>query len=478
MSPRPHPFSLLLATPCLLAAATVLPAQEPASKAAPQVLVVTTSVPRARAAFDAGASDLVNGRFERADQQYRQALALDPSAGIVRAAYAAWALGLPQAERLRELDRAVADAARASTPELLAAAALREWVRGDRAAWSTLIRATRALVPDDPYLASIDAGFALMAGKPVEATGIAQEYLARNPNAAPLYNLLGYGLFRSGHQADGLAAMEHYVALLPDEPNPHDSYGELLLAAGRLEDAEREYRRAVELDPGFTNSYRGLARVAQARHDYRAARSPLEAVVAQAPDLEARADAQRALAFNAVFMGDMDAAHDQLMAAAVNAEKGGLAVHAAFSHGFLATLEAAAGHARAAREQLGARDAAPAWNRAVGSAIAHGALGQAAEVDKDLASLEQAQGTPGMAPDALPLVRLVDRAVRGDVAGARGELAGMKAPNFRLLGQTFVLRAARRTKDAAATAAAEAELNGYQAVDGNSAFAHRLVGLP
>jgi tetratricopeptide (TPR) repeat protein len=471
-------LSLPLAALSLLAPAA-LPAQEPAAKAAPQVLVVTTTVPQARAAFAAGATELMNGRFDRADREFRHALELDPGAGVVRASYAAWAIGLAQPERLREADRAVVDAARASTPELLTAAALREWVRRDPAAWGTLIRATRALVPDDPYLAALEAGGALMSGKPADVVGIAQEYLARNPNAAAMYNLLGYALFRTGRQADGLAAMERYLALLPDQPNPHDSYGELLLASGRQDDAEREYRRAIELDPGFTNSYRGLARVAQLRHDYRAARSPLEAVVAQAPTLEARADAQRDLAFNAVFLGDMDAARDQLMAAAVNAEKGGLAVHAAFSHGYLAVLEAAAGHARAAREQLAARGAAPAWNRAVGSALAHGALGRATEVANDLAALEQAaRDTPGIAPDALPLARLIDCAVRGDVDGASAELAGMKAANFRLLGQAFVMRAARRAKDAPAMDAAQAELSAYKPVDGNSAFAHRLVRLP
>ena len=48
---------------------------------------------------------------------------------------------------------------------------------------------------------------------------------------------------------------QRYVAVAPDDPNAHDSYGEGLLTAGRIDEAVREYKRAIELDETFANSY-------------------------------------------------------------------------------------------------------------------------------------------------------------------------------------------------------------------------------
>jgi len=55
-----------------------------------------------------------------------------------------------------------------------------------------------------------------------------------------------------------LAAMDRYVALLPKEPNPQDSYGELLRMAGNFEGSLTHYRAALKIDPDFVTSQVGL----------------------------------------------------------------------------------------------------------------------------------------------------------------------------------------------------------------------------
>jgi tetratricopeptide (TPR) repeat protein len=52
--------------------------------------------------------------------------------------------------------------------------------------------------------------------------------------------------------------MDRYVALLPTEPNPHDSYGELLRMAGNFEGSLQHYRAALKIDPDFVTSQVGL----------------------------------------------------------------------------------------------------------------------------------------------------------------------------------------------------------------------------
>ena len=52
--------------------------------------------------------------------------------------------------------------------------------------------------------------------------------------------------------------MDRYVALLPKEPNPQDSYGELLRMAGNFEGSLQHYRAALKIDPDFVTSQVGL----------------------------------------------------------------------------------------------------------------------------------------------------------------------------------------------------------------------------
>ena len=52
--------------------------------------------------------------------------------------------------------------------------------------------------------------------------------------------------------------MDRYVAMLPKEPNPQDSYGELLRMAGNFEGSLTHYRAALKIDPDFVTSQLGL----------------------------------------------------------------------------------------------------------------------------------------------------------------------------------------------------------------------------
>ena len=58
--------------------------------------------------------------------------------------------------------------------------------------------------------------------------------------------------------AKAFAAMDRYVALLPREPNPQDSYGELLRMAGNFEGSLQHYHAALKIDPDFVTSQVGL----------------------------------------------------------------------------------------------------------------------------------------------------------------------------------------------------------------------------
>jgi tetratricopeptide (TPR) repeat protein len=52
--------------------------------------------------------------------------------------------------------------------------------------------------------------------------------------------------------------MDKYIALLPNEPNPQDSYGEVSRMAGLFDAALEHYRAALKIDPNFNTSQVGL----------------------------------------------------------------------------------------------------------------------------------------------------------------------------------------------------------------------------
>jgi tetratricopeptide (TPR) repeat protein len=82
---------------------------------------------------------------------------------------------------------------------------------------------------------------------------------AINPSFSPAYNLLGYA-YRSLEQYDSAeAAFKKYIELIPGDPNPYDSYAELLLKTGRFNESIAQYRKALAHDSNFVASTVGIA---------------------------------------------------------------------------------------------------------------------------------------------------------------------------------------------------------------------------
>jgi tetratricopeptide (TPR) repeat protein len=53
-------------------------------------------------------------------------------------------------------------------------------------------------------------------------------------------------------------AFTTYIQLIPDEPNPYDSYAELLMNTGRFRESIVQYEKALSINPNFANSYIGI----------------------------------------------------------------------------------------------------------------------------------------------------------------------------------------------------------------------------
>jgi tetratricopeptide (TPR) repeat protein len=89
-----------------------------------------------------------------------------------------------------------------------------------------------------------------------------------NPDYSPAYNLLGYSYRQVEQYPEAEAAFKKYIELIPGDPNPYDSYAELLMKTGRFDESIAQYRKALSVDEHFSPSKVGIATnlMLQGRH--------------------------------------------------------------------------------------------------------------------------------------------------------------------------------------------------------------------
>jgi serine/threonine protein kinase/Flp pilus assembly protein TadD len=72
-----------------------------------------------------------------------------------------------------------------------------------------------------------------------------------NPSDKIAYNELAYAFDRAGNLDSSIWAINRYIELAPDEPNPYDSRGDLYANNGHIDEAILSYHKALEIRPDF-----------------------------------------------------------------------------------------------------------------------------------------------------------------------------------------------------------------------------------
>lgn len=102
-----------------------------------------------------------------------------------------------------------------------------------------------------------------------EAAVAEMRRISRLPDAPRLgeadLNRLGYRLLAHDDAETAIAIFRVNVRLHPGSANVYDSLAEAYLTAGQLDEAERNYRRALELDPSLDSARRGLHEIDERR---------------------------------------------------------------------------------------------------------------------------------------------------------------------------------------------------------------------
>ena len=219
-------------------------------------LPVTTSSPRARALYKKGMADYENLYLERCNDDWRAAVKADPNLAV------AWAWIAFNSGDPKEVS-AAREEAKALVPKLTPGEQLMVgWIikvqEGDFIGGISSMNDLLEMYPKDKHLFYLAANWLMAENGDDQAQRLLEKALAIDKDFPAALNDLAYVDARNREFAKAFAAMDRYVALLPTEPNPHDSYGELLRMAGNFEGSLQHYRAALKIDPDFVTSQVGL----------------------------------------------------------------------------------------------------------------------------------------------------------------------------------------------------------------------------
>ena len=217
---------------------------------------VTTPSAKARELWEKGVTDYENLYLERCNEDWRAAVKEDPSLAV------AWAWIAFNSGDPKEVSDARAKA-KALAPKLNPGEQLMvSWIskvqEGDFLGGITAMNDMLEMYPRDKHLLYLAGNWLMGEDGNEQAQRIMEKALAIDKNFPAALNDLAYIDARNRQFAKALAAMDRYVVMLPKEPNPQDSYGELLRMSGNFEGALVHYRAALKMDPDFVSSQLGL----------------------------------------------------------------------------------------------------------------------------------------------------------------------------------------------------------------------------
>jgi len=219
-------------------------------------LPVTTSSAKARELYEKGMADYENLYLERCNDDWRAAVKEDPGLAL------AWAWIAFNSSNPQEISAARAKA-KELAPKLTPGEQLMvTWIvkvqEGDFIGGIEAMNDMLEMYPRDKHVYYLAGNWLVGENGSEQAQHLFEKALVIDKNFPAALNDLAYVYARNRQFDKAFIAMDRYVALLPSEPNPQDSYGELKRMAGDFEGSLQHYRAALKIDPDFVTSQLGL----------------------------------------------------------------------------------------------------------------------------------------------------------------------------------------------------------------------------
>ena len=217
--------------------------------------------------------------FHRAEavEHYRAAVEIDSTFAV------AWLrLGLSEfsgAGNIAEASQAMAQAERyidrTSERDRLMIEAMMAFIRFDAGTAEERLLQLIARYPDDKEARTWLGILYAQTDRQDDRRLVLEEIIRLDPFYAPAYNELAYFAAREGDTLAADTLSLRYLELEPDQPNPHDSRGEILEMLGRPDEGLEAFRQSVAVDPGFIVGYKHIVRSYRRKGDMAGARAVL-----------------------------------------------------------------------------------------------------------------------------------------------------------------------------------------------------------
>ena len=326
-------------------------------KAVSGSMPITASSVKARELYKKGMQDYENLYLERCNEDWRAAVKEDPNMAV------AWVWIAFNSRNPSEVN-AARNQARAHVSKVTPGEKLMiEWIAnvqaGNYLAGISAMNDMLAMFPKDKHLLYLAGNWLMLENGNQQAEKLLERALGLDKTFPAALNDLAYVYARNREFSKAFAAMDRYLLLLPKEPNPNDSYGELLRMAGHFDGALEHYRAALKIDPTFVSSQVGLADTYALMGNQAQARLEYDKAIAQAHNDADRIDymMQRATTWvREANPAEADKAFDE---AAQKAHELGLDLQEAWAHQRTAAYQsddaAALKHLEAAEDALGHR---------------------------------------------------------------------------------------------------------------------------
>jgi len=223
----------------------------------PTGMHISTKSPQAHAYFEKAMAKMEMLHTADGLENFRNAVQADPqfALGHIMLTF----FSQDPIEQVAEREKALATRANAGPEEKL----IIDWLaNASQAKWVPAIQAMNEALtsyPHDKHLHWL-AGWWLQLDQNQSQRAVAmfERVMQIDPKFADAYNEAAYCYARQGDLDKAFADIKRYTELVPNEPNPQDSFAEISRMAGRFEDALTHYRMSLQIDPTFHESQLGL----------------------------------------------------------------------------------------------------------------------------------------------------------------------------------------------------------------------------
>jgi Flp pilus assembly protein TadD len=225
-------------------------------QAATVSMPVTTSSAQARTLYEKGMQDFEKFYLDRSNDDWRAAVKADPNLAVAWAWIAFNSSDPQEVNSAREKAKALGS--KVTPGEQLMVTWTVKVKEGDFIGGISAMNDLLEMYPKDKHLLYLAGDWLMAENGDEQARRMMEKALAIDKNYPGALNDLAYLCARNREFAKAFDDMDRYLALLPNEPNPQDSYGELLRMAGNFEGSLQHYRAALQIDPDFVSSQVGL----------------------------------------------------------------------------------------------------------------------------------------------------------------------------------------------------------------------------